>query len=88
MARYWGLRGTSLSVAIGLASGLAFLYGSQRCEMSDKTDIRLRSLYGYDQGDIAGLLTVPSFLNQFPQLDTISNPGNAHVATIQGLSPR
>ena len=37
-------------------------------------------LFGYDQGDLAGLLTVPSFRKQFPQADTIGFPESAHVA--------
>ena len=44
------------------------------------------SLFGYDQGDLAGLLAVPQFRQQFPQVDTIGNPGNVHVATIQGIT--
>ena len=46
----------------------------------------LYSLFGYDQGDLAGLLAVPTFRSQFPQVDTIGNPGNLHVATIQGIT--
>ncbi|KAK5018839.1 sugar porter family MFS transporter [Cryomyces antarcticus] len=42
-------------------------------------------LFGYDQGDIGGLLTVSSFQRQFPQLDTLNNPGDSHIATIQGI---
>jgi len=43
-------------------------------------------LFGYDQGDLAGLLTVPSFRRQFPQADTIGFPDSAHVANLQGLT--
>lgn len=43
-------------------------------------------MFGYDQGDLAGLLTVPAFRKQFPQVDTIGNPGSLHVATIQGIT--
>ncbi|KAH9824615.1 hypothetical protein Tdes44962_MAKER04297 [Teratosphaeria destructans] len=43
-------------------------------------------LFGYDQGDLAGLLTVPTFRAQFPQIDTIGNPGSLHTATIQGVT--
>lgn len=43
-------------------------------------------LFGYDQGDLAGLLTVPSFRKQFPQADTIGFPESAHVANLQGLT--
>ena len=44
------------------------------------------SLFGYDQGDLAGLLTIPAFRAQFPQLDTLSNPDSHHTATIQGIT--
>ncbi|KAK4554114.1 hypothetical protein LTR86_008955 [Recurvomyces mirabilis] len=43
-------------------------------------------LFGYDQGDLAGLLAVPEFRRQFPQIDTIGNPGSQHVAAIQGVT--
>ena len=43
-------------------------------------------LFGYDQGDLAGLLTVPSSRRQFPQADTIRFPDSAHVANLQGLT--
>lgn len=43
-------------------------------------------LFGYDQGDLAGILTVGSFRRQFPQTDTIGNPGNLHIATLQGIT--
>ncbi|KAK5121663.1 hypothetical protein LTR85_004835 [Meristemomyces frigidus] len=68
MARYGGLRGSKLAVAIGVVAGACFF------------------LFGYDQGDLAGLLAVPTFRNQFPQVDTIGNPGSLHVATIQGIT--
>ncbi|KAK4544568.1 hypothetical protein LTR36_004140 [Oleoguttula mirabilis] len=68
MARYGGLRGSRLTVAIGVVAGACFF------------------LFGYDQGDLAGLLAVPTFRNQFPQVDTIGNPGSLHVATIQGIT--
>lgn len=68
MARYGGLRGPKLQVAIGVVAGLAFF------------------LFGYDQGDLAGLLVVPEFRRQFPQIDTIGFPASLHVATIQGIT--
>ncbi|KAL1583804.1 hypothetical protein WHR41_07149 [Cladosporium halotolerans] len=43
-------------------------------------------LFGYDQGDLAGILTIPSFRQRFPQTDTIGNPESLHVATLQGLT--
>ena len=33
---------------------------------------------------LSGLLTVPSFRQQFPQIDTVGNPSDCHVAIIQG----
>jgi len=43
-------------------------------------------LFGYDQGDLSGLLTIPSFRRQFPQADTIGHPDDVHVANLQGLT--
>lgn len=43
-------------------------------------------LFGYDQGDLAELLTVPSFRSQFPQTDTIGNPDDYQVANLQGIT--
>lgn len=42
-------------------------------------------LFGYDQGDIGTLLTVPSFLREFPEVDTFNNPGVGYNARIQGI---
>ena len=39
--------------------------------------------YGYAQGVMGGLLTVPAFLQRFPQVDTINN-GSARNALVQG----
>lgn len=44
------------------------------------------SLFGYDQGVMGGLLTLGSWVNQFPEIDTINNPGNDHISTIQGIT--
>ncbi|QIX00627.1 hypothetical protein AMS68_006144 [Peltaster fructicola] len=44
------------------------------------------SLYGYDQGDLAGLLTNSPFRSEFPQIDTISSPKDSQVAIIQGIT--
>jgi len=43
-------------------------------------------LFGYDQGDLAGILTIPSFRQQFPQTDTIGRPDDYNVANLQGLT--
>jgi MFS family permease len=44
------------------------------------------SLFGYDQGVMGGLLTLPSFVKTFPEIDTLHNAGNNHVALIQGIT--
>jgi len=46
-------------------------------------------LFGYDQGVMGGLLTLPVFLNQFPEMnDKNPPPGQSasHTSTIQGIS--
>ncbi|KAJ9499524.1 hypothetical protein LTR99_009693 [Exophiala xenobiotica] len=47
-------------------------------------------LFGYDQGVMGGLLTLPAFTSVFPEIDT-TRPGLTqsqanHVSTIQGIS--
>lgn len=44
------------------------------------------SLFGYDQGVMGGLLTLGSWVRQFPEIDTVNNPGNTYISTIQGVS--
>ncbi|EOD45806.1 Sugar/inositol transporter [Neofusicoccum parvum] len=46
-------------------------------------------LFGYDQGVMGGLLTLPSFLNTFPEIDVnagTSQGDRDHRSTIQGIS--
>ncbi|KAI9694374.1 MAG: hypothetical protein M1820_008974 [Bogoriella megaspora] len=43
-------------------------------------------LFGYDQGDVGGFLTMAPFRRQFPQLDTIGDPISLHRAQIQGIT--
>ncbi|KAE8445462.1 hypothetical protein EG329_013352 [Mollisiaceae sp. DMI_Dod_QoI] len=43
-------------------------------------------LFGYDQGVMGGLLTLESWVKQFPEIDTVHNPRNNHISTIQGIS--
>ncbi|KAF2634376.1 hypothetical protein P280DRAFT_502504 [Massarina eburnea CBS 473.64] len=40
--------------------------------------------FGYAQGVMGGLLTVPAFLERFPQVDTINNMSSARNAMVQG----
>ncbi|KAL5116709.1 hypothetical protein ACEQ8H_005458 [Pleosporales sp. CAS-2024a] len=47
------------------------------------------ALFGYDQGVMGGLLTLPSFLKYFPQIDTVHPPPGStasHAATIQAIT--
>lgn len=43
-------------------------------------------LFGYDQGVMGGLLTLPSFTKVFPEIDTTGSSGTGHKSTIQGIS--
>lgn len=43
-------------------------------------------LFGFDQGDLAGMLTMPSFREQFPQADTIGRPDSLEAANLQGIT--
>ncbi|PWN31539.1 putative sugar transporter [Meira miltonrushii] len=44
-------------------------------------------LLGYDQGVMSGLLTLPSFTETFPQIDTTRNKaGTSSESTLQGLT--
>lgn len=45
-------------------------------------------LFGYDQGVMGGLLTLPSFLRTFPEMDVEGAPlaRQNYVSTIQGIS--
>ncbi len=35
---------------------------------------------------MGGLLTLGSWVRQFPEINTVDNPGDNHIATIQGIS--
>ncbi|QPG73180.1 hypothetical protein FOA43_000486 [Brettanomyces nanus] len=41
-------------------------------------------LFGYDQGVMGSLLTLPSFRDTFPSIDTVTHP-DTHTSTIQGF---
>ncbi|ESZ96873.1 sugar transporter STL1 [Sclerotinia borealis F-4128] len=43
------------------------------------------ALFGYDQGVMGGLLTLPSFVATFPEIDTVHDTSN-YTSTIQGIS--
>lgn len=41
---------------------------------------------GYDQGVMGSLLTLDSFRHQFPEIDTVDNPGgNTRESVLQGV---
>ncbi|KAF1979344.1 general substrate transporter [Bimuria novae-zelandiae CBS 107.79] len=47
------------------------------------------ALFGYDQGVMGGLLTLPSFLKHFPEIDTAHPPAGttqSYTSTIQGIT--
>lgn len=47
------------------------------------------ALFGYDQGVMGGLLTLPSFLHHFPQIDTANPPpgsNSSRASNIQGIT--
>ena len=41
--------------------------------------------FGYGQGDIGGLMVMPTFREKFPTMDARGHPGNIHVATLAGV---
>ncbi|KAH6683197.1 general substrate transporter [Halenospora varia] len=43
-------------------------------------------LFGYDQGVMGGLLTLESWVKQFPEIDSVHNPTDTHISTIQGVT--
>ncbi|EPE30675.1 MFS general substrate transporter [Glarea lozoyensis ATCC 20868] len=43
-------------------------------------------LFGYDQGVMGGLLTLGSWVEQFPEIDSVNNPTDTHISTIQGIT--
>lgn len=47
------------------------------------------ALFGYDQGLLGGLLTLPSFLHYFPEIDVVNPPPGSspsHASNIQGIT--
>ncbi|KAF2016647.1 general substrate transporter [Aaosphaeria arxii CBS 175.79] len=47
------------------------------------------ALFGYDQGVMGGLLTLPSFLRYFPEIDVVNPPAGStpeHTSIIQGIT--
>lgn len=53
--------------------------------VAPSTDAPQFTLFGYDQGVMSGLLTLPSFVARFPMTDTSGAFENRHNATLQSL---
>ena len=98
--RYYGLRGNKLNAAINIVAGLDFLYvifcdSNWTCSNEPSFDsfpilkfvwLTRPSLFGYDQGVMGGLLTLPSFVAKFPEINTIIDPSDNQKTTIQGIT--
>lgn len=95
--KFWGLSGQPLSRMIGFAAGAGFLlfgfdqvsrpvcYGLCRSssEIADSTHQM------FQQGVLSGLLTLPSFTEVFPELDTSragAETATSSESTWQGLT--
>ncbi|KAK6597800.1 hypothetical protein H4I96_08752 [Botrytis cinerea] len=96
-ARYYGYRGKALNRLITIVSGIDFLRPAlEKAEAEvglDATieghlpydeDVTFPMLFGYDQGVMGGLLTLKSFVDTFPEIDTV-NDKSYHTALTQGL---
>lgn len=68
MAKYFGLRGSSLHRVIWSISCVAVM------------------IFAYNQASAPNLVTLPSFYEQFPQMDVVTTTGHKeqYNATIQG----
>jgi hypothetical protein len=88
MKPYYGLSGTQLNIAIACIAGTDFaLFGYDQvrptiCALGP-------NLIAYtSQGVMGGLLTLPSFLKVFPEIDTQNPPPGSsatQASNIQGM---
>jgi hypothetical protein len=86
-----GLRGSALSIAIACVAGTDLAYAMRN--MKSESTLTSCRLFGYDQGVTGGLLNLPSFTKQFPEicattecLDGKSEHEKYHRSLIQGKS--
>lgn len=90
MGKFYGLTGTKLNIAIAVVAGTDFaLFGYG--EHASKTVLATTKslIMNTDQGVMGGLLTLPSFLVHFPEIDTQKPPpgsSQSHAATIQAIT--
>jgi hypothetical protein len=92
--RYFGLSGTSLSRMIGFAAGSGFLlFGYDQGEPGKRvadSEGEAESRYAFPLGVMGALLTLPSFVEVFPQINTSRNAeassGTSRESTLQGVA--
>lgn len=100
-SKFYGLRGTSLNVAIAVIAGVDFaLFGYDqvrgpstplptRFSAFPSHCAKARKLTLLRQGVMGGLLTLPSFLQYFPQVDTEHPPPGytaSQASNVQGIT--
>lgn len=91
-SRFYGLRGTNLNIAIAVIAGTDFaLFGYDQVSHGALTSPTLQTKHAdlFFQGVMGGLLTLPSFLQYFPQVDTTSPPPgwtSSQASNVQGIT--
>ena len=84
---FYGLRGTRLNVAIAVIAGTDFaLFGYDQVRHTRRLDGVCANV---QQGVLGGLLTLPSFLKFFPQVDTEHPPPGwttSKASNVQGIT--
>ena len=88
---FYGLTGTRLNIAIAVIAGTDFaLFGyDQASDTSPTNNFSATSSNGKLQGVMGGLLTLPSFLHHFPQIDTqhpMDGMTASQASNIQGIT--
>lgn len=91
-SRFYGLRGTNLNIAIAVIAGTDFaLFGYDQVSHKAITRCKIRNKCTNQlfQGVMGGLLTLPSFLQYFPQVDTTNPPPgytSSQASNVQGIT--
>lgn len=88
--KFFGLSGTALSRMIGAAAGAGCECRARLGHAGLGFDVDISGLpvllFGYDQGVMGSLLTLPSFLETFPSINSTGKSGTSHEATLQGVA--